>query len=86
MGRSPRSNPTARGVILARHIGVDGSRFLTENDPKAGTIGRSRGVHPKGWISGNCARSSHSNCYQLACFCECHKAVQRENAPKSEAK
>lgn len=36
------------------------------------THGRARGVHPPGWVSGNCTNLKHAWCSQVACSCVCH--------------
>ena len=41
--------------------------------PRDKESGRSRGVHEDGWISGNCTRLLHSQCFSLKCSCKCHK-------------
>lgn len=35
--------------------------------------GRARGIHPTGWVSGNCQKDRHGTCSQLTCSCCCHK-------------
>ena len=41
--------------------------------PRDKERGRGRGVHEEGWISGNCTRLLHSQCFSLKCSCRCHK-------------
>ncbi len=35
-------------------------------------VGRGRGKHEDGWISGNCKGERHKYCTSLACCCGCH--------------
>ena len=41
--------------------------------PRDKELGRGRGVHEEGWISRNCTRLCHSQCFSLKCSCKCHK-------------
>jgi len=41
--------------------------------PRDKELGRGRGIHEDGWISGNCTRLLHYKCFSLKCSCKCHK-------------
>lgn len=73
MGRGIRSQPTAHGKILARHVGIDDTRFAH----KAKGVDRLTKVRgksdlPSDYVSFKCIHGIHGNCTVLRCTCGCH--------------